>query len=362
MFNGHSRVIGQVNLWPLMLTWTIHTCPSFPGNTSPAHPRGHFSRDAFCSTTSTTSSRFFCCPSICCQCLTSQGTLLSLTSRISSPGSGLLFISFWDSMPPHHPLEVLTALLTDQSRNGLTSETARHEVKTLIGKGCLFYFFDCSLQFVLIESCYPHYCLQGLVAYFNQRLKHTTKVWTKWKIVTPPNRLACCIIYDYSHLVQWWNQISGSLSVPTKFVPLSLITSFGPPPAATTRLNAFLKSVVLCGNAISRWTDLVAAQVKRQISLGRCCSCYFCDERSIIDTALGKHPPQVSTSGVLPWFALLCGQKWIKWSSTRRKRNQCLLEARDWENAWKATSSTKQQCRSTVYNSQQFPNCECLYT
>ena len=48
---------------------------------------------------------------------------------------------------------------------------------------------------------------------------------------------------------------------------------------------------MFCGDAISRWIVLVAAQVKRQISLGRCCSCYFCDERcSIIVTALGKHP------------------------------------------------------------------------
>ena len=46
-FNGHSRVIGRVNLWPLVLTWTTRTRPSCPGNTSSTRPRGHCPRGAF---------------------------------------------------------------------------------------------------------------------------------------------------------------------------------------------------------------------------------------------------------------------------------------------------------------------------
>ena len=57
-FNGHSRVIGWVNLWPPVLTWTKHTRPSCPENTSSTRPRGHCPRGAFWSTTSTTPPTF----------------------------------------------------------------------------------------------------------------------------------------------------------------------------------------------------------------------------------------------------------------------------------------------------------------
>ena len=55
----------------------------------------------------------------------------------------------------------------------------------------------------------------------------------------------------------------SSLSAPTKFVPLSLVTSSGLPLVATIRLNAFRKYLVLNEHAISKCTTLVAEHVNR---------------------------------------------------------------------------------------------------
>ena len=62
-FNGHSHFIGQISLWPFVLTWTTRTSPSWPGKASPTQPRRHWPRGAFWSITSTTSPtfRFYVC-------------------------------------------------------------------------------------------------------------------------------------------------------------------------------------------------------------------------------------------------------------------------------------------------------------
>ena len=60
-----------------------------------------------------------------------------------------------------------------------------------------------------------------------------------------------------------WTSSLSSLSAPTKFVSLSLVTSSGLPLVATIQLNAYRKSVVLNEHAISRCTALVAEHVNR---------------------------------------------------------------------------------------------------
>ena len=88
--NGHRQVIGRISLWPLVITWTTHTCPSYPGNTSFTHPRCHWPRGAFWSTTSTTSPT-------CKLSLTSLHffRLLSVTRNFSLHRFQNIFTRFW---------------------------------------------------------------------------------------------------------------------------------------------------------------------------------------------------------------------------------------------------------------------------
>ena len=104
---------------------------------------------------------------------------------------------------------------------------------------------------------------QSFLSYFKQRLKHPTKKRPQRRIPIPSEPVIGNITGDL-FLVHCLNKFSElSLSAPTKFVSLSLVTSSGLPLVATIRLNAFRKSVVLNEHAISRCTALVAEHVNR---------------------------------------------------------------------------------------------------
>ena len=94
-FNRHSRVIGWISLWPLILTYTTRTCPSWYGKTTTDRLE-HFDRQR------TRHPQLLGCPSppsISFGYYVLPETLLSSISRTALAGKESVSNGSWDQTP-----------------------------------------------------------------------------------------------------------------------------------------------------------------------------------------------------------------------------------------------------------------------
>ena len=252
-----------------MLTRTTRTCPSWPENPSSTRPRCHWPRGAFWSTTSTTSPTFrFSLASLHFFRVLSvdwysslqrfQNTLtrfwISLQRFLGL--NAMSSVTWGASCPPSYPTKKWLGVNTGSSRGSAPSYVNGLEFINT----STFLKAVCSSSSV--SPAFPTIAFRVFLASLTSDSNTPPKYDPSGGFLSHLIPLLTTLPVIYSWSIAWTSSLS-SLSAPTKFVPLSLVTSSGLALVATIRLNAFRKSVVLNEHAISRCTALVAEHVNR---------------------------------------------------------------------------------------------------